>query len=192
MFQKLLLLAGVCCCLVSVILCIESVEEIVIECPFIEHVADGGYRHYNTSAIKCASPYTSLTVNSPTTKVQRVVASRHWWLQDEVDTRNIDMLHIHQALLVKFMPAGIKLKFPKLSAIIVVSSQLAHLEQNDMKQFGDDLTYADFNENLLTALSGNLFDFNPNLKFINFGFNPLKYIDQSFFGKLKSLQHLKD
>lgn len=199
MFQKLLFLAGVCCCLISVILCIESVEEIDIECSDVRHVRyiDREYRHhhYNKSAIKCYSIFTSLDVNSPTTKVRMVVndISNSWRLPLvlQVDTSNIDILHIEQATQVKFMPAGIKLKFPKLSAFIIGGSELAHLEQNDMKQFGDDLMYADFEFNELTALEGDLFDFNPNLKYASFAFNPLKYIDQSFFGKLKALHNLQ-
>lgn len=36
----------------------------------------------------------------------------------------------------------------------------------------------------LTALDGELFKFNPNLKFLDFAKNPLKYIEEVGFGTL--------
>lgn len=57
-----------------------------------------------------------------------------------------------------------------------------------MRQFGADLGFAGFSGNSLTASNENLFEFNPNLKYIFFPFNPLKYIDPVIFQHFKNME----
>lgn len=91
---------------------------------------------------------------------------------------------------MKFMPAGIKKKFTKLDAISVTDSGLTHLEKEDMRQFGDDLIKADFSNNKLTALEGDIFEFNTDLSFIYLRGNPLAFIDPKLFENFKKMEQL--
>lgn len=128
-----------------------------------------------------------LKVDNPRTKIDKVVNSKG----TEMNTKNIKILKIRTGRKsVKFVPAGIKANFPDLNTITIESSGLAHLEREDMRQFGADLGFADFSDNSLTALNGNLFEFNPNLKYIHFSHNPLKHVDATIFQQFKNMEKL--
>lgn len=107
------------------------------------------------------------------------------------DTNNYDTLRIITGnKSVKFLPTGIKKFFPKLIALNTHNCGLTHLERNDMRQFGNDITYAHFGRNLLTALEDDLFKFNPNLMSIYLSENPLKYINPELFYNLKQMARI--
>lgn len=89
---------------------------------------------------------------------------------------------------VKFIPAGIKKKIPNLLAIEIKNSGLIHLEREDLRQFGDDLDRTHFEYNRLTALESNIFEYNPNMKYVSFNGNPLKFINQILFVNLKKFK----
>lgn len=92
---------------------------------------------------------------------------------------------------VKFMPARINKFFPIISAFVIVESGLTHLEQNDMRQFGDMLKFSNFRKNLLTSLEGDVFEINTNLKYIILSGNPLKHISPKLFKSFENMSHLK-
>lgn len=97
-------------------------------------------------------------------------------------------------LPMKSLPKGLKQKLPKLRAVDIKSCGLTSLNQDDMMPFGRDLISAAFWYNSLTSLDANLFEHNPNLKFIAFNGNPLKFIEPGFFENLAfmmSLQQVK-
>lgn len=97
-------------------------------------------------------------------------------------------------LPMKSLPKGLKQKLPKLRAIDIKSCGLTSLNQDDMMPFGRDLISAAFWYNSLTSLDANLFEHNPNLKFIAFNGNPIKFIEPGFFENLAfmmSLQQVK-
>lgn len=106
-----------------------------------------------------------------------------------VDTSNIKELEVYVANnnFVKFVPANIKKMFPKLASISIMSCGLSHLEKGDLRQFGDDLYYVNFQRNKLTVLQGDLFEFNPKIKYIYLGHNPLQFVDSSFFQSFKNM-----
>lgn len=91
---------------------------------------------------------------------------------------------------MKFWPADIKKKFPKIVQFEIIRSGLTHLEREDMRQFGDDLIQANFDGNLLTALEGDVFEFNSKLEYIGLHHNPLKFIDPQFFRNFLKLRKL--
>lgn len=91
---------------------------------------------------------------------------------------------------MKFLPKGIKDKFPSLKAIDIASSGMTHLDVDNMKQFGSDLEYASFGQNEITVLRANLFQFNPKLIAISFNANPLKIIEPEFFVNLLKMYDL--
>lgn len=101
-------------------------------------------------------------------------------------SNNIKALSIVKAKM-KFLPRGIKNKFPSLKAIDIASCGLTHLDVDNMKQFGMDLEYASFGQNEITVLRANLFHYNSNLIAINFNANPLKTIEPAFFINLKHM-----
>lgn len=140
------------------------------------HGVDGEFKSY------------SLKVDNPRTKIDKIVDSSG----SEIDTTNIEMLKIRTGKkTVKFVPAGIKKKFPDLKVFTIENSGLTHLEREDMRQFGADLGFVSFSENSLTALPGNLLEFNPNVKYIYIRQNPLKYIDGALFQHFKSMEKLR-
>lgn len=82
---------------------------------------------------------------------------------------------------IMFLPARINEMFPTLKKFMMIKSGLVHLERDDMRQFGDGLTSANFDGNLLTAIEDDLFEYNPNLEYIGLHNNPLKYINPAIF-----------
>lgn len=88
---------------------------------------------------------------------------------------------------VRFVPAGIKARFPRMRALEIFNVGLTHLEREDMRQFGVQLTYVGFLGSALTALQADVFAFNPNLQHIHFYNVPLAFIDPSFFRNFRTL-----
>lgn len=74
---------------------------------------------------------------------------------------------------MNYLPFEIKIKFPPFPQMRV------------LMQFGPDLEYVRFYQTRLTALEGDIFEFNPNLFFINLEKNPLKYVDALLFENFK-------
>lgn len=80
----------------------------------------------------------------------------------------------------QFLPNQIESIFPKINSLNVTFCELSILDKQNMMQFGDKLIFMNFAYNLLTFLTGDLFEYNKNLKYCDFSENPLKFIDQSF------------
>lgn len=106
------------------------------------------------------------------------------------NTNPVELLSI-ETKNVKFIPAGIKKNFPNLKKFEVIRGGLIHLEREDMRQFGSDLISVSFWKNTLTALEGDLFEFNPNLEYIGLHHNALKFINPSLFENFKKLTNLQ-
>lgn len=128
----------------------------------------------------------TLSVTHPFTQVRNV--------KDEngknITTDAIEALLITDAVNMKFLPSGIKKSFPKLRALRITDSGLAHLDQHDMEQFGSDLVWIRSMNTQLTALDGDLLKFNENLVYVDFDTNPLKFIDQKLFESFKMMKSL--
>lgn len=105
---------------------------------------------------------------------------------------SIEGFHVDSSERLKFVPSGIKPIFPNLRAFGIKDSLLMHVDKQDMKQFGTDLLWVRFLRTKLTALEGDLFDFNPNLIYIDFDGNLLKYIDPKLFESFKSMNGLNE
>lgn len=110
---------------------------------------------------------------------------------DSVETidNEIEALDLRSAKL-KFMPDGIKKKIPKLKAFRIMSSGLTYVDSENMKQFGIDLLYMNLKDNKITVLDADLFQYNPNLRFIKLDNNPLKFIGPDFFTNLQFLKQI--
>ena len=88
---------------------------------------------------------------------------------------------------VHYLPKGINKFFPNLKGLAVTYSKLKSLTQDDLKSL-TQLEIVDFSANDLVTLDGDLFEFNPKLKYVNFGHNKLKYVDDSLLNHLNDLQ----
>lgn len=129
-----------------------------------------------------------LLVRNSKTFVGRVEFIRS---QYETFTTKVEMLSINTGdKSVWFVPAGIKKNFPELTAFQIIHSGLTHLESKDMEQFGNDLIHANFWDNSLTALEGDLFEFNENLEYIGLHHNLLKYIDPMLFQNIEKMKKI--
>ena len=88
---------------------------------------------------------------------------------------------------VHYLPKGIDKLFPNLKGLIVWSSHLKSLTQNDLKPMRQ-LVHVDFMNNDLESLDRNLFDFNLELTFVGFADNKLKKVGMFVLAKLKKLK----
>lgn len=128
---------------------------------------------------------TQLDVRSSLTIIRNVLHSK---IGGRLDTGIVDLVKIETSLrFVRFVPAGIKARFPKMRALEIFNSGLTHLEREDMRQFGVQLTFVGFLRNALTALHADVFAFNANLQHIHFHNVPLGFIDPLFFQNFRRL-----
>lgn len=141
------------------------------------------YQNDNTLAVSI------LTVESSWTIVGKVLHPNG----TKYDTSDVEWLSIATGMQsVKFVPAGIKKKFPKLTKFEIIKSGLTHLEREDMRQFGDDLSEVNFWQNSLKVLESDVFEFNPYLVYIGLHDNPLKFISAELFYNFKHLTEIEN
>lgn len=159
-----------------------------IECSSSSMGSRGTYEHLGTISSCKVCAKISFIVNSPKTKVRKVVGTNG----SKVETSDIEILDISNAKEMKFIPTGVKKMFPKLKAIRIVYSGLIYLSQQELKQFGEDLVYARFHDNQLTALEGDLFNYNPKLILVDFQGNSLKFIDSRLFESFTQMNYLEE
>lgn len=88
-----------------------------------------------------------------------------------------------------FLPYGLSKKW-NLRVFEIVDSGLVHIDYHDMQQFGTYIMYVRFFRTKLSTLESDLFQFNPNLIYISFEGNPLKFIDPVFFDNLSTMRNV--
>lgn len=88
---------------------------------------------------------------------------------------------------LNYFPMNIESFFPNLKFLRVKSSKLKTILQIDLKPF-EQLEKFDAADNDIDTLASNLFDFNPNLHWIQFYANRLKYVGPKLLSKTKKLQ----
>lgn len=170
-------------------LCITDVvrsggKALKIEC---KNISSTQWKFMNRKYITCRDWPIFMVVDKPDMEISEVL---HQDGSEVTNLYRIEVLWIEFAQMY-FMPNGIKMKFLNLKAIKISKCFLKYLNRKNMRQFGSDLEHAIFNDNQISILGADLFQFNPNLKEINFDMNPLKFIDPGFFENIKILQHIK-
>lgn len=134
----------------------------------------------------CFSNSTSLTVPNSNINIRSVLHEDG----TAVTTDYIEALYIRNSKKMSFLPSGIKESLEGgLKVLRIDNGALNHIDKDDLEPFGSDLLVIQLFNCALTALKGNLFDNNPNLVYIDFERNKLKYIDPQLF---KSFQQLED
>lgn len=102
----------------------------------------------------------------------------------------IEALWISTAKVI-FFPTGIVSKFPNLKLLAVTNSGLMSVNKENLKAFGIKLEELDLSDNNITSIDADLFEYNPNLKYISLYSLPLRYIEPEFFLNLRNLKGLK-
>lgn len=82
---------------------------------------------------------------------------------------------------LQLLPNGINFTFLEVNSLNITNCGLSVLDKENLKQFGGHLKAANFSNNLLTFITADLFNYNENLKFCDFNFNPILYIAEIFF-----------
>lgn len=138
----------------------------------------------------CTDSSGSLNVYHPDMEIGKVL-NKYGVELEAKDLESIEALNIKYSLDMKFMPKGFLEKFPNLKALKIDNCGLIYVDKNSFKQFGSEFEVFDIYENKLTVLYADLFEFNPNLKFISFMGNPLMHIEMTLIDSLREMHSLE-
>lgn len=100
---------------------------------------------------------------------------------------DVKVLSFHHQT-VYFMPKGIAKIFPRLEVILITNSKLKEIERSDLENF-EKLQELYLYGNDLEKLDSDLFESNPSIKIINFGYNRLKFVGKNIFKPLTKLEY---
>lgn len=134
--------------------------------------------------LTCTSSST-IVISIPETFVSSIVHSNESKVTNLTPIKALDFQH---ASAMKFIPDGIKAKFPNMKALRIFSSGLLSASKENLKQFGNSLEWLVLANNSLTYIDADLFEYNPNLKAIWLSKNHIRDIDDDFFTNLKILK----
>lgn len=93
---------------------------------------------------------------------------------------------------VKFIPFGLKKKFPSLKALLFDQTDLQVVKKENLKEFGDSLQYLYLMKCKIISIDADLFEYNSKLKFINLYGNPIRYIEPDFFKNLIPMDYIDE
>lgn len=85
------------------------------------------------------------------------------------------------------VPRGIVEIFPNIEGLLIQICKIQELTNNDLKQFGKKLLHLSMAGNDLKYLDQNLFDFTPNIIYLNFRDNKIKHLGTDILKPLESL-----
>lgn len=108
-------------------------------------------------------------------------------LFDAASLQEFTSFNIHDARIA-YVPSNFNGKFPNLRSISFTSCDIAYLGQENLAQFGSLLQIVEFDSNKLVSLDEDLFKNNPNVVYVSFKNNKLRYIGSTFFSNL-NLKH---
>lgn len=157
-------------------------QKVVIICTSIYELK---FKHVG-ELLKCTAD-DSVTSTDPKSTVSSVVHS------NKSEVANLPLIEglTFIGVNIKFIPFGIKSKFPNLRALRIYDCGLLIVSKDNLKQFGSSLESLDLYNNNLQSIEGDLLEYNPNLRAIRLNNNPLQYIGPEFFTHLKTMKNLK-
>lgn len=103
------------------------------------------------------------------------------------DHQNTTTLFI-DSQIVHFLPRRIEKFFPELKEIVIINSKLKSINKSDLKHFMR-LNSLDLSGNGIESLDGDLFEFNPEIGYVNFSGNQIKFVGENIFNSLLKLKH---
>lgn len=148
-----------------------------------ESVEDQEWEHFE-AVLTCVNKV--LEVNHQDTEVEQVLDK---FGNDISEVFNIEALDIQETDM-KFIPKGIKTVCPRLKALNLRNTGLMSMKREDFTPFGSELEYVSFRANNIIALDSDIFADNPNIKFISFQSNRLRFIEPEFFENARKLTQL--
>jgi len=90
---------------------------------------------------------------------------------------------------IHYFPRGLNKILRNLKGITFTNTGLKEIHQSDLKDF-PKLVNLFLHHNNLEILEENLFEFNPNMEWINLGSNKISHIDPNVFARLNKLSYL--
>lgn len=175
-------------CFALLVLCIVVEKSSQLEVDIVcSNVISKEYYHIR-STMSCDMP--SLSISDFDTIIGS--AKAEYKNHSTYPTTSIEVVYFRNAPNMHFMLSGIKASFPKLKGLAFNKAGLFHLDQHDMKPFGADLLWVQFEHTQLEVLTGDLFAENLNLVYIDFEYNPLVYIDSLLFESFKLMRGVRD
>lgn len=141
--------------------------------------------------MSCYSDF-SISVLYPDSKVSSVINSNKSPLTNISLIKALYVSSADGANNLKFIPHGIKEKFPNLIALTIVYTSLLSVKYENLRQFGYSLEHLNLGHNLITTLDRDWLIFNTNIKSIDLSGNPLRHILMTFFASLEiSFKHVE-
>lgn len=89
-----------------------------------------------------------------------------------------------------YFPSGLTKYFKNIESIQLASTKLKELTKEDLKEFGGKLKNLWLYDNDITVIQADLFQYNPNLEFINLGDNKVAQVELGAFNGLDKLHTL--
>ena len=105
------------------------------------------------------------------------------------DNDNVEAFNVENKGQINYFPRGLNKFFKNLKAIQIYNNVLKEIHQRDLKDF-PKLMGLSLRTNNLEILEENLFEFNPNLEFIDLWSNKITHIDPHVFSNLIKLHSL--
>jgi len=114
------------------------------------------------------------------------ISGAHW---TGYNNGNVEGFHVYERGQIHYFPRGLNEFFKNIKGIYIGKTGLKELHQSDLKHFPKLITLASLSSDL-EILEENLFEFNPNLDYIDLGINKITHIDPNVFDKLTKLNTL--
>lgn len=148
--------------------------EVDMECDFFETV------WHNVTGTACVAK--NMVVTEPDSYVKMINGQGGIYFH----TYNVRVLKM-DSQTINYFPKGIELLFPGIMGISIGESNLKSITKEDLEPF-DALEIIWLYGNDLHKLDGDLFEYNPEMKAINFGGNELTFIGETILKPLKNLE----
>jgi len=107
---------------------------------------------------------------------------------DDFNNDNVTAIQINQGQ-IHYFPRGLNKIFKNLKGISISNTGLKEIHQSDLKDF-PELVDLWLMSNNIEILEENLFEFNPNLDYIDLDSNKISHINPNVFDKLTKLKTL--
>jgi len=109
--------------------------------------------------------------------------------QSGYNNDNVNYFYI-ESVTISYFPRGLDAIFKNLKGIWFYKNGLKEIHQSDLKPFSKLIEFLIHGGNQLEILEEGLFDFNPDLEYINLHINKITHIDPKVFDSLTKLRHL--
>jgi hypothetical protein len=87
---------------------------------------------------------------------------------------------------ISLIPPNLATVFPNLKGLIVTGSDVASVSLSDLRPFSN-LTFFRIIDSKIVSIDGDLFSFNPNLKFVGIESSPVQNVGHNLIGNLTVL-----